>query len=88
MELDPVIVEVVEDGETDLVALPVVGLCPALPSSMGPGHGAVSSARGPGDAPPTHLPSSPVEPLPLPGHQARELSLLAGAVDTQSSHPV
>ena len=36
MELDAVLVEVVEDGQAGLVALPVVRLGPAGPARAGP----------------------------------------------------
>ena len=88
MELDAVVVEVVEDGQTGLVPLPVVRLGPARPASVGPLHVAVRPARGPGDVAAADPPAGPVEPLALPSYQRLELSLLAGAVNAQSSHPV
>ena len=88
MELDAVVVEVVEDGQTGLVPLPVVGLGPAGPARVGPLHVVVGPAGGPGDVPSSHPASSPVEPLAFTSHQRLELSLLAGAVNTEGSHPV
>ena len=88
MELDAVIVEVVEDGQTGLVPLPVVRLGATSSASVGPLHVAVRSPRGPGDVAAADPAASPVEPLTLPSHQRLELSLLAGAVNTEGSHPV
>ena len=88
MELDAVVVEVVEDGQAGLVPLPVVWLGPARTASVGPLHVAVRPARGPGDVAAADSASGPVEPLALPSHQSLELSLLAGAVNTEGSHPV
>jgi len=88
VEPDAVVVEVVEDGQAVLVALPVVRLCSPSTSSVGPSDVVVPPAAWPPDVPPSHVASGPEVLLPLPAHQAKELPLLGAAVDRDRLHPV
>ena len=88
VEDDPIIVEVVEDGQTELVSLPVVGLGAAGAPGAGPGHVVVLPAAGPADAAAPHVPPGPEVALVLPRYQVAEVRLLGGAVQADRPHPV
>merc|ERR550519_1780085 len=88
VEPHPVVVEVVENSNTELVTLPVVWLTSPSASGVGPVDVVIRSARRPGDAASIDLPAGPEIFLTLPGHQAAELALLRGVVDADWSHPI
>jgi len=88
VEPDAVVVEVVEDGQAILVALPVVRLCSSSTSSVGPSDVVVPPTAGPPDVAASHVAPGPEVLLPVPAHQAQELPLLRAAVDRDWLHPV
>jgi len=81
VEPDAIVVEVVEDGQAILVALPVVRLRSSSTSSVGPSDVVVPPATGPPDVAASHVAPCPEVLLPLPAHQAQELPLLGAAVN-------
>jgi len=88
VEPDAVVVEVVEDSQAVLIALPVVRLCSPSSSSVGPSDVVVPPAAWPPDVPASHVAAGPEVLLPVPAHQPEELPLLGAAVDRDRLHPV
>jgi len=88
VEPNAIVVEVVEDGQAILVALPVVRLSSSSTSSVRPPDVVVPPTAGPPDATTPHVAPGPEVLLPLLRHQAQELPLLCPAVDRDWLHPV
>lgn len=88
MESNSVSVKVIEDGETELVTLPVVRLRPSGSAGVGPVDAVVSPAAGPPDVPVVDLPPGPEVSLAVLGDQAEEVILLGAAVQADGDHVV
>jgi len=88
VEPDAVVVEVVEDGQAALVALPVVRLGSAGPASVGPVDIVVGPPARPADASTSHVAPRPKVLLTLPTHQSEKLSFLGAAVNGDWSHTI
>jgi len=88
VEPDAVVIEVVEDGQAILVALPVVRLRSSSTSSVGPSDVVEPPAAGPPDVAASHVAPCPEVLLPLVAYKAQELPLLGAAVDRDRLHPV
>lgn len=72
MVLDTIVVEIVEDGQTELVAFSVVGLGSVGSTGVGPGVGGGGSAGGPSDGGVTavvDVSTGPEVLLSLPGYK-------------------
>ena len=85
MELDAILVEVVEDGQAGLVALPVVRLGPAGAPRVGPGEAGEGPTGRPRHVSAPHVAACPEKPLVLSLDQRQELALFGRAVDTDWS---
>ena len=85
VELDPVVVEVVQDGQTDLVALPIVRLGPAGAPRVGPGEAGEGPTGRPRHVSAPHAAACPEKSLVLSLDQSQELALFGRAVDTDWS---
>jgi len=89
VELDPVVVEVVEDGEAVLVTITVVGLGTSCSSSVGPEpRGSGTTRRPPDGGVPAvvHITTGPEVALVLPSYQTCELPLLGGRIKGDGLH--
>lgn len=84
-----VVVEVVQHGQTILIALSVVGLGPVGTTGVGPLVGGGSSARGPPDGRLSAVVDETTSPevfLALSGNQTCEMILLVGVVQRNRFH--
>jgi len=88
MEPNSIVIEVVEDGQTEFIPLPVVRLGPVRSSSVRPVQIIVSESRGPSDVATTYFAPSPEKSLSLAPRQIEKLPLLVTVVDGYRFHPI
>jgi len=88
VEPDSIVIEVVEDSHTELIALSVVRLRSVSASSIWPVDITVLASWGPGDSSSSNFSSSPEISLSILSDQSQELPFFSLAVDGYRSHPI
>jgi len=88
VECYSILVEVVQDSNTELVTLTVVRLRASGTSSAGPANILIAAARGPGDASVSYITTSPEIFLSFLSNKTLELILFSFAVNTDGLHTI
>lgn len=88
MECYSILVEVVQDSNTELVTLTVVRLTTSGASSVGPANILIAAARGPGDTTVPYITASPEILLSFLSNKTLELVLFGRAVNTDGLHTI